>query len=387
MKAICGIEIDKDKTFLAVAQTGKSYQFLGEEEIPLLYQHDTLSQHLSSNAELIAAKIEECEKKFSVKVDKIFLTIFSDDVYEKFVQETVSLPNKGNLSQRKISFVKKYVEDVSLNWDEVCLHHLPISYEINGSFFKVAPEGIDARKITLQSQLIWSKEKIKTHLVKTLCNLAYQYGGIVWAPLAALASCVSTIDKNNRYCVLFLRYQTADFIIYDKGKIKVISCPRVCVEQLIKMVETHFLLSLDLAEQIFNRYVSFSKRRIDSTQKDIRIKVENKYLSIDTYALSTFLKSYLHQEIGKVFKENFTDDLLEGLNFSILGRCNHFEGFYEFIKGILPEKVTFLPAKKSMQSSLYGALFYAYFPYFEQPAKEEKTPILQRLKNVYQEYF
>lgn len=76
MKGCCGIDIDRDKTFISFAALKRSQPvFLKEEEAKVVYDSDKLIDFLKNNGELINATIRDAEKKLSIYADTVYLNL------------------------------------------------------------------------------------------------------------------------------------------------------------------------------------------------------------------------------------------------------------------------------------------------------------------------
>ena len=143
-----------------------------------------------------------------------------------------------------------------------------------------------------------------------------------------------------------------------------------------------FSLKPSLAEEIFQRYISFKEIPYF---KEITVKRDSGYINLSTQTLNSFIKDYIKSEICYILQEIREDISRDDLTVSFIGRLNAKEGFYGSLQDYVPYPLK-VPLQRSIVSSSYGCLRYGVSPFLEQDHRKNE-PMFRRILNMYREYF
>ena len=381
MRGICAIALDKDKTFVSFARLkGDSLTFLKESEVPITGCDNDIIPFLKDNLEIIDQKIIEMEAKYSCRCEKIFLELPWAVAKERKVEDIITLRARKKIVPGDISRAKKQLEDKFLNWDDFCIHNIVINYDVEGNDYEEPPLGVWAKKIKLQSLLVWIKDKMYKEIEDIFDNVDRNLGGIIAPQISRFSSTFTGKDKTQ--AVVSIDYDQSHFIARSRdnfffGKEFDFSFCKV-IEELAK----RFVLKPSLAEDIFQRYISFKEIPYF---KEITVKRNSGYINLSTQTLNSFIKDYIKSEICYILQEIREDISKDDFTISFIGRLNVKEGFYGSLQEYVPYPLKF-PLQRLTVSSSYGCLRYGVSRFLEQDHKKNE-PILRRILNVYREYF
>lgn len=381
MRGVCAISLDRDKTFISFAHLkGNCLIFLKELEIPIAGCDDDIVSFLKENLEILNQRIRETEEKYSYRCEEIFLELPWEIAKERKVEETITLKRRKRIISSDISRAKKHLEDKFLNWDDFCIHNIVINYEVEGIDYQEPPLGVWAKKIRLQSLLVWIKDKMYKDVEDIFDNVDRYLGGIIAPQVSRFSSAFAGKDKTQ--VVVSIDYDRSRFIAISRdnfvfGKEFDFSFQRA-IEELAK----RFILKTSLAEEIFQRYISFKEIPYF---KEITVKRDSGYVNLSTQALNSFIKDYVKGEICYILQEIREDIREDDFTIAFTGRLNAKEGFYGFLKDYVPYSLK-TPLQRLTVSSSYGCMRYGVSRFLERDHKKDE-PLLRRILDIYHEYF
>ncbi len=379
MRGYCGIELDKDKTFLcfALKEKGK-LKFLEEVSLNIPFEGDNLIDFFKENTQRLIQKIEERESAYSLEVERIYLSLPWNLGKRRFVEEMVFLGEPRRLSGKDILFAKRYVEEKNLDWDERCIHQLVLSFQAEGNDYPLAPLGISTQKIILRSFLVYTKNGLYTSLKENFSSFGRYFAGFIYPILGSLSLFLDEETKD--LLVIKIGYQNSQLVVFVEKRLKVLEEYDFGLSGIFEALERKFLISSDLLKEVFSRYFSF-KELFDS--KEIKIKHHGQQLVLDVVAFNNCVKEYLKNKILGVLEGLKSRLNLTALRVAFIGRLNIYEGFKEFLETFISHP---LKVDGRRESSSFACLSYAVDPFLER-GYLKKEGFLERIFNLYKEYF
>ncbi|MCF7873912.1 MAG: hypothetical protein K9L84_00845 [Candidatus Omnitrophica bacterium] len=382
MKAFCAVVLEKDKAFLSFAGLKKgSLELLAEKELLILNNEDFL-QRLRTNAEKIEQLIADFEQEYSLSLKKIFMELPSGLTKEVGVQETIVLPKKKKVTPSIINSAKKYIENKFLEWNHHCIHHIVLDYQTEGIKANEAPLGVFTNKIKFNSLLIYIKESFYKEVADIFYNMEKDFFGFVAHKISVLSQGFKCF-KGSQVAISINSFNSYVGIKDEKGKVSEKEF-NFSLEKIINELSKQYAISSVISGQLLRRYGSFKEIPYF---KEITIKKEESYLNLSTKALGNFLKRIFSSNIKPIIEEALSDikeSKRETTIFSFIGPLTIKDGFYGYVKKLLPHKVE-VPVYKC-SSSAFGCIKYGCSKSLEK-AYEKKESLLGRIKRVYHEYF
>jgi len=388
MKGVCAIVLDEDGAFLSLGALKKgSCSLLGELEVPLVNKSSALTDYLRENLEALGRAIKEADKKHSLNTGKIFLELPDGLCNKKIVEETVSLKRDKKITSRDIAFVKKSIEDKFLNWDDSCVHNIVLNYEAGACGGRKLPLGVRAKKIKIQSLLLWVKEKLYKEVEDIFDNLDRDFAGFVASSVSVFSTSFisgrqSLADEALPRVAVSIDYNQSRFTAVDKDGFVYDDGFDFGLKKIIEELSKRFMFPFTLAQEVFNRYISFKEIPYF---KEITVKKDSSYMNLSTQALNSFTKNYVAGSISSLMnriKEKIKSDKFI---VSFGGRLNAKEGFYGFLKDcVFTELKT--SAHRPALSSSSGCLHYGVSRFMEKDHKNRR-PFFQYISSVYKDYF
>lgn len=389
MQGACGIVLEEERAFLSFARIWARplagldrflLKVVEEQEVSLLKSEDFCAS-LKANAEAIEKEIAAFEKKYSLPITRIFLQLPPELYREKAALEKIVLSKKKKLRASDIDAAKKYLEDKFLEWDERCLHHIVLNYKVEGIDFSQVPLGFFTNKIELSSFFIYIKDSLYQETAEIFANLERNFEGFTARKLSMFSQGFKEA-KNNQIVVAVNDFNSYVLIRKKKGEI-IEKKFDFSIERIIHELAKQYTVASEAARELFRRYGTF---KVIPYQKEIVVKKGDNYLNISTQALGNFLKKIFAEHFKEMLEDIsvLADACEEKLVFAFIGPLIGKEGFYGYLKSLMPYSVE-VPARK-FKSSSFGCLRYGVLKPLENEHKRNLS-FLERIKKVYREYF
>jgi len=379
MKGVAAIEVDKDRTFLSLASLKKGiFSFWKEIEMETDFEEDFLG-FFKKNWERIEEKISEEEKKNYLKIEKIFVALPWYLERKRIVEDIIPLRKKKRIKSYDISISKKQLENIFLDWNDLCVHHIVLGYGIEDKVFRNPPIGIETKNLKLKSLLIWVKEQLYREIENIFINRGREFAGFISSWISNLSLFLEE-KKEGKIGILKIDYEKSYFVIFDEGNFSIYDF-EFGLKKVFQKIQDEFLFSFDLAKEVFLNFFSFKEI---FPFKEVSIKNKNTYINLSLKTLNSLVKNYIKEEILKILREVKKEGDFFSLYF--VGRLNKKEGFSNFIKNMFPYvgKIHFF--KSSVPSSL-GCLKYGVFKSLENDCVRKRESFLQKILSIYKEYF
>lgn len=384
LKGVCGIDVDRDRTFISFASLRKfRLNFLQEIEVEIPCEDRNFLAYFRKNCDVFNQKIREKEKEYSLRIEKVFLNLPWDLANISVAEEIIPLKKRKKIDRKDLAFVKKYFEDVFLAWDDFCLHHFILNYEIEGSIYKDPPLGVWAKKIKLKSHLVWIKDELRKNIEDTFDNLDRRFGGLVFTGASIFFTSFTDCGGQETKIVVSAGYEGSRIVVYSQGSIDFGWEYDFGSRKIVQALGKEFSLNPSMAEEIFIRHVSFEEIPYP---KEISIKDGESYINLSTHTLNSFVKNYIRNEVSIMLQQIKEKAGKDSFSISFIGRLSKKKGFYKFLKDFIPSNVeVVLPLIRTISSS-FGCLNYGMFRFWERDYKEKES-VLGRILNIYREYF
>jgi len=390
MQAVCGIDLDKDKVFLSFAGLKKNIPFfINEVEIDRGLGDCDIVDFLHDNAELLCKKIASVENKRALRVTKIFLKLPPGMEKMSVVEEVVVLKHTKKINPRDIKFIKKYLEDNALDWDDHCIHHFPLDFGIEGKAFDSLPVGIWAKRIRIKSLLVTVKDRIRTQVESIFNNYDIVFGGFISSGVCDYSSVFSSQDKKGIKAVVSVGYAGSFLTIVDNGLIKSVESFAFGLRQIMEHIAKNFSLPSDLAMEIFERYVSFLPEYNNadgafSAGKEVSVKDGDVYINFSILSVNNLVKNFVQDNIATIAARIDITRSVD-VSLSLLGRLNKKEGFFDFLKTFVKYAMVPVPFDSDTSSS-FGCARYGILKFLENRS-QAKVSFVDRVSLVCKEYF
>ncbi|MFH1767784.1 MAG: hypothetical protein ABH858_01300 [Candidatus Omnitrophota bacterium] len=344
---------------------------------------DDLSEFIKAYIDDLDREIREKEKKLSFNVSHVFFRLSDQYANKKVVEDIVSFNTRKDekrITYRDIIWAKKQLENISLECDDVCLHHLVMEYFLKAAVFNAAPIGLLARKIRLKSLIVFCRRSVYQNFGDCFDSIGCKFAGFVYDTLADYSLIYDANNKDVCAVVNIKLRETRASYFYGNSFIKE-DFFGFGEKDVIEAVARKFSLSLDLASSLVFNYGSFKDV---SHAKEICVKDEASYLNVSAMSLNDFLKDIVSRRLGQIINTIKVKINKSKLPVFFTGRLSRIDGFSDFVKNGLKLQLKETQVKKDIQAG-YGALYYGITRFLELNVQPQS--LFQRLFKVYKEYF
>lgn len=385
MKVVSGVGIE-DGQLKALVVSCRGGIFNPITEIKLSVSGKCFMDALKEKVDSLEAALERSEESGSFTVEEIYCRLPLELSRFKIVEDVILIsPNiKKKITVKHINAAKRYIENVALDWDEVCIHNIVLDYNVDGRSYPVLPSNIEGSKLKLKVFLVYMDRKVLTGIEDVFDNVGRKLGGAVFAPIADISAGHARVPGGggdvSRGAVNFggestlcsaLTGNLISFDIFKFGE-----------NNLKQRVQDAFLFPPRICSEIVSRYVSFHDSLPD---KEIVIKDGQDYVNISVDSLSAFIKDNISREldgIGSFFKQR-------GVSFDIsfLGDISRKKGFCEFMRA-LPAFSGFNLFHCSVpEGSLLGCVKYGMNKFLEKTPAGRRENWWRNFISVIKDYF
>ncbi|MFH1771474.1 MAG: hypothetical protein ABH872_01545 [Candidatus Omnitrophota bacterium] len=385
MKGVCSIAIDSDVVSLCFASLrGPKISLLDKEHYSLSSPKGVI-ELFKNNGFRIAGCIKEKENKHRLKFEKTFLCLSPSHLSSGFVEETVCLPKRREISSKDIFYAKGEIEEKVLGWDDLCIHSCISNFTVNKTVYYSPPAGVLADRIKLRLYLVWIKQKDYHDICNILDEYHLKLDGIVVHTLAAFSS----VLKNNldNLAIINIRFYESDIVMVRNGRINNVMSIDFGLEHVLEIIKGKFSLELDLAKELFERYVNFSyePNNANSLDKEIVMRQDYGYIKISIRSLNSLVCNYVERRIREIFDK--VCSMAESSEYQIhfTGRLNSQDGFEKFSHELISDSIYKIFADRG-SSLAVGCLNYAVFKTFEK-IRIKRHSFADRVAIVLRDYF
>jgi len=390
MRAVCGIDFDKDRVFLSFAALKKNIPFFsGETIIDKGLGDGDILKFLQDNIELLYKEIDAVEHKCGFRVAKLYLKLPPGMEKMNVAEEVVVLKRTKKITTGDIRFIKKYLEDNTLDWDDHCIHHFPLDFGIEGRAFESFPVGLWTKRIRVKSLLVTVKNRLHIQVNDIFNTYNILFGGFVSSGICDYSSVFSACDRKGVKAVVNIGYEGTFFTVVDNGFIRSVESFPFGLRRIIEIIGKNFSLPDELAKEIVERYISFAPERNSadgkfSADKEVSLKDGDLYINLSIASVDNLLRNYVQENIATIVAR--IDPAYSGkVALSFLGRLNKIEGFLDFVKTFVKYEIIISPFAADISSS-FGCARYGVLKFLENKV-QPGISFVDRISKVCKEYF
>jgi cell division ATPase FtsA len=384
MKGLCGIGIEQDRlSCLLVACVGNRFNPISE--VVLDVASSDLLQGLKDNIENLEVEIKEKEKAYSVEIDKVYCRLPLDWGKAFVVEDVYPLTSneKKLIRPRDIYNAKRQIEDVSLEWNELCLHNIILEYQIDDKVYLKLPPSIEGRRLRLKSMLVSIEKKIFKETEEIFENIGRKFMGFVYSPFSDIGIQYKKDTKEYPYVVINI------------GKDKTI-CSGIInnhpfwetfefgEEKVKKCISSQYLLPSEVSSEILNRHLSLYNV---TTRKEVLIKDGANYVNLSMDSLNSLARKLITQDLTAII-ESLRKRMGHQFKALFIGRLTSIKGFSNFLRDNFPYLELETTHFNFSCTDLLGCVRYGQYKFLEViPLSRERRSWWEYILSIYRDYF
>lgn len=383
MIGFCGIGWGDSKLEVMLVSY-RDGEFIPLTEIELKTPSRDFLEALQSNLDTLEKELKDKEKKFSMEIERVYIRLPLEWVKVKVIEDTVPLTmdnKKKVITVKDINKAKKYMENVALEWNELCLHNIVLEYSIDDKRYFELTGHLEGRKLELKSLIVFMERNQYQKFYEIFQNIERKFMGFVYSPLADLSVNVRGYNRFSSYATINIGESSTlcagiikNYVFYKRFEFG--------EDKLKEGIKERFLLSGEVSEQILNQYVSF----LDSPKdKKLVVKDKDSYTNISVGSVNNLVKEITVKEIDSVL-EFLKEKLGDKFKVLFLGKISLLKGFYNFFRTRYPFLEVDSPCFSSAYLHLLGCIKYGHHKFLEK-VPSSKRNLWQTIINVYKDYF
>jgi cell division protein FtsA len=296
--------------------------------------------------------------------------------------------------------------------DEEIIHIIPSSYSIDSKSNISNPLGLYSHKLEVDLFLICGKLSSVETLSRVVNQAGYEIRGLSFSGLATSRAVFDKASKEGLSVFCDIGSDITEILIFRDGLLKDIEILSLGGNKLTSQLQESMKVPFDLAEDIKRSYGMIGDTEKLDENKEILVKKSDFYKPIKQKMVSEIVSAgakLMCLEIKEAVEKK--TPLYEINNFVVVGRSLLLEGFIETLEttlgvaiklGRIANPDIYVLAKEN--SELSGQKYLAYLTPIgmicetleskpigilplHQPAKNLLIKAVNRVKEVYQEYF
>ena len=412
---ICTLDIGSSKIASCVAQFKKKrLASIHFECLPVKGMREGVVVDSIGLIGSVSKVLKNLKAKSGINIKFVSVNISGQDIVTKRSRAIIPLAERGN-KVINVSDMQRAIEQARIlgsSLEEEIIHMVPASYSIDSKSNIINPLGLYSHRLEVELYLICGKLSSMQSLARVINHSGYEIKDLFFSGLATSKAVFSRGAREGLNLFCDIGSDTTEILIFKDGLLKDIQVLPIGGDDLTRGLSDALKINLDLAEDIKRSYGMIGGINEIGEDKEILVKKSEFYKPIKQKLVAEVITSSAKTICAKI-KEVVESkvSLYEINNFVITGRTVLIEGFIEALENtlVIPVKlgrITNLEIISLIKENdeLSGQKYLSYLTCLgmlcealeakplgvlplHQPAKNLILKAINRVKEVYQEYF
>jgi cell division protein FtsA len=412
---ICALDISSSKIAAVVAE-------IKQRRIANIFFESMSSKGIKKGAivnsiDLISSVesiLKNLKAKSNINIKFIYVNISGADIVTKHSRAIIPLAERGNkvITLADIQKVNEQARILGSSLDEEIIHQIAHNYVIDSNNNILNPLGLYSHRLEVDLYLICGKLSFIQSLSRAVNQAGYEIRNLFFSGLVTSLAVFNKDLKEGLTLLCDIGSDITELLVFKDGILKDVKILFLGADNLTLQLAEKLKIPLDLAEEIKRSHGSIGDYSQMGNDKEILVKQNNIYKPISERSVCEILTpqaKLICQDIKNAV-ENIVP-LGEVNNFVTIGRSVLLEGFLETLENILgiPVKLgriihPHLISWVNQENTLSGQKYLTYItslgiicqvlsgqqhnlqPVF-QPIRNPLLKTINKLKEIYQEYF
>jgi cell division protein FtsA len=412
---ICALDIGSSKIAAVVAQIKRGHiANLFFENIPAkgVKRGMIVDSHEVANCAGYALK--NLKAKSGINIKYIHTALCGQDIITKHSHAIIPLTEHGNkvITPSDIRAVNEQARILGMNLEEECIHQIPCGYSTDSKSNIPNPLGLYSHRLEVDLCLVCGKLSSIQTLTRAINQTGYEIKDLFFSGIATSRVLFNEGLKAGVNIVCDIGAEVTQLMIFNEGILTDITILPFGGNDLTQQLSESLKIPLDLAEEVKRSYALVGGYPDIKEDKEILLKKSSVY---------TPIKQKLVAEIATLKAKEFSRNIKEAIekvspctkvnNVVAAGRAILLEGFLEHLEHALgisvrlgrisdPDIASLVPRYDNLSGTkyltyltslgiicqaLYGQHPQTLIPH--QPSRNPVSNIINKVKEVYQEYF
>jgi len=362
----------------------------------------------------VSKVIKNLKAKSGVNIKFVSVNISGQDIVTKRSRAIIPLAERGNkvITVSDMQRANEQARVLGSSLEEEIIHMIPASYNIDSKSSISNPLGLYSHRLEVELYLVCGKLSSVQSLARVINHAGFEIKDLYFSGLATSKVVFNKQSQEGLNLLCDIGSDTTEILIFKDGLLKDIQVLPFGGDDLTTELSDALKINFDLAEDIKRSYGIIGGTNEIGEDKEILVKKSEFYKPIKQKLVAEVVTSSAKGICAKI-KEAVESkvSLYEINNFVVTGRTILIEGFIETLENtmVIPVKlgrITNLELISLIKENdeLSGQKYLTYLTCIgmlcealdakplgilpmHQPAKNLFLKIVNRVKEVYQEYF
>jgi len=412
---ICALDIGSSKIAACVVQTKRKHLVsISFETMPSKGIRQGVIVDSIELVGCISKLMKNLKAKSGVNIKFIHTNISGQDIVTKHSRAIIPLAERGNkvITLSDMQRVNEQARILGSSIEEEIIHCIPYSYAIDSKNHVINPVGLYSHRLEVDLYLLCAKLSSIQSLSRAINQSGYEIKDLSFSGLATSKAVFSKELKEGLNLFCDMGSDITELLLFKDGVLSDIEVLPIGGNDLTMQLCDALKIPFELAEDIKRSYGIIGDSAQIKEEKEILVKKSNLYKPIKQKMVSEVITSSA-KTICLRIKEAVQKraSCYEINNFVIVGRTMLLEGFIETLENTLaiPVKLGRITNSELLSltkedSALSGQKYLNYLTCLgmisealqekppgilsvHRPAKNLLSKAVNRVKEIYQEYF
>jgi len=412
---ICALDIGSSKIASCVAQFKKKrLANIYFESLPVKGMNEGVVVDSIGLIGSVGKTLKNLKNKSGINIKFVSVNISGQDIITKRSRAIIPLAERGNkvITVSDMQRANEQARVLGSSLEDEIIHMIPSSYSIDSKSNIANPLGLYSHRLEVELYLVCGKLSSVQSLARVINQAGYEIRTLFFSGLATSKAVFGHGAKAGLNLFCDIGSDTTEILIFKDGLLKDIQVLPFGGNDLTKDLSDDLKINLDLAEDIKRSYGIIGGLNEISLDKEILVKKSEFYRPIKQRMVAEVVTSSAKAICVKIKEAVSTKvSLYEVNNFVVTGRTILIEGFIEALENtlVIPVKLGRLTNLEIISlikenDELSGQKYLTYLTCLgmlceameskplgilplHQPAKNLFLKTVNRVKEVYQEYF
>ncbi|PIP18781.1 MAG: cell division protein FtsA [Candidatus Omnitrophica bacterium CG23_combo_of_CG06-09_8_20_14_all_41_10] len=358
--------------------------------------------------------LKALKAKSGVNIKFVSVNISGQDIITKHSHAIIPLAERGNkvISVSDMQRATEQARVLGSSLEDEIIHMFPTGYSIDSKNNILNPLGLYSHRLEVDLYLVCAKLSSVESLSRVINQSGYEIKNLFFSGIATSKAVFSSGFKEGFNLLCDLGSDTTELLIFKDGLLNDIQILPFGGNDLTQKLSDNLKIPLDLAEAIKCSYGFIGNPSEVAEDKEILVKKNEFYKPIKQRLVAEIITASAREICSKIKSAAEKKVAFHKLsNFVVVGRTILLEGFIETLENTLnaPVKLGRLTNLEIISlikenSELSGQKYLNYLTCLgmicealenkplgilplRQPAKNLVLKLINRVKEVYQEYF
>jgi cell division protein FtsA len=358
--------------------------------------------------------LQALRAKSNINIKFVYVNISGHDITTKHSTAIIPLAERGNkvITPSDIEKVNEQARVLGSSLEEDIIHRIPFSYSIDSKNKIINPLGLYSHKLAVDLYLICGKLASIQSLIRTINQAGCEVKDLLFSGMATAHAVLSQELKQGQTVIVDIGSDSTEMLLFSDGLLRNIEVLPIGGNDITRKLCDELKIPFELAEDVKVAHASIGERAEIDEQKEILIKKDSLYHPIKqrmVIDLVTAKARSMCQSIKEAMEK--ITPLYQVNNVVATGRTVLLEGFLETLESSLgvpvklghtanPDIISLLGKDDTLSRRKYLAYVSALgmvcqalekehpqaLPDY-QPAPNLLAKFVNRVKDMYQEYF